>query len=320
MNAPAISVIIPTWNQSTLLRACLETLAAQTFRDFEVIVVDDGSTEDIAAATAGFGAVLLRLEENGGFARAVNHGIAAARGHALFLLNNDMTLDPACLAHLHATARETGAAMVAPVVCWRDQPGVVYSAGDHIGPGGRPESHGFRVALAEFLEPRVIFGVSAGAGLFDRRIFDTVGALDPAFIAYFEDSDLCFRARLAGFSAALASEARAWHVGSASIAGRTWWRSRQCCRNHALLVLKNMPAGLLLRHAPVILRERLHQWHCCFSAARAEGGAAWALRIMAGTWLEIVAALPHTLRERRRIQRLRILPDREVARLLQPGP
>ena len=315
MSAPELSVIIPTWNHSPLLRECLDSLRAQTFDGFEVLVVDDGSTEDIARVCTEFSATCLRSEQNLGFARAVNRGIAAARGNYLFLLNNDMTLAPDALAQLHATARATGAGMVAPLVCWRDQPGMIYSAGDCIRANGRPESIGFRKPLAGFAMPERIFGVSAGAGLYDRRLFDTVGYLDPRFVAYFEDADLCFRARLAGFTAALAPEARAWHVGSASIAGRTWWRAKQCCRNHALLVVKNMPTRLLLTHLPEILRERAHQWRCCFSAARADSGALWALGVVASTWLALIAALPHALHERRRIQKSRRLGNSDLVRL-----
>jgi len=162
-----------------------------------------------------------------------------------------------------------------------------------------------------------VFGVSAGAGLFRRDLFAKIGLLDERFHAYFEDSDLCFRARLAGFRARLVPEAVACHIGSASIEGRTWWRARQCFRNHALLVAKNMPGRLLLRHGAAILKERGHQAGRLFSAARCEFGAIRACGIVVATCLSAWMAMPAMLAARRRIQRTRVLPDAAVDALLR---
>jgi len=143
-----------------------------------------------------------------------------------------------------------------------------------------------------------------------------VGLLDERFIAYFEDSDLSFRARLAGFKAEFVPGAVAYHVGSASIAGRTWWRTRQCYRNHVLVALKNMPASLLIRLGPRILKEHLRGIPRLFSAARAEFGAVRATCILMQTWGSIVAQLPHALTERRRIQGMATLSAKELEDLL----
>jgi len=316
---PAISVIIPTWNRSDLVCRCLDSLSAQTFADVEWIVVDDGSTDDtVDVVTRGFPrARVVSMPDNRGFAVATNAGIRAANGAWLFLLNNDMTLEPNCLARLWA-ARDQ-ADMLAPLVLWDGDRETIYSAGDRIAPDGRPESWGFRAARGTFTPPPRVFGVSAGAGLFRREVFERVGALEESFGAYFEDADLCFRARLAGFTAAFAGDAVAYHIGSASIQGRTWWRSVQCYRNHGLLVIRNMPASLLLRHGPAILRERIHQFGRAFSAVRTELGAARALVRCLGAWLSLCARLPRAIACRRRIQGMRVLPIADLRVLLEEG-
>jgi GT2 family glycosyltransferase len=291
-----ISIVIPTWNGCALMCDCLRSLRDQTFQDFEVIVVDDGSTdgtvmkleEDCPEAQC------VSLTQNRGFAVATNTGIRRATGTWVFLLNNDMTLEPECLARLMAGATDD-VSMVAPLVLWRDEREVVYSAGDLMRTSGRPESHGFRVARADLKVPEEIFGVSAGAGLFRKGLFDEIGLLDESFAAYFEDSDLCFRARLAGHNAALAVDAVAYHIGSASIAGRTWWRTRQCFQNHGLLVIKNMPLALVLRHGPAIAGERFHQAGRLFSAARAEKGTLWACWIFACSVARLKLRIPRAL-------------------------
>ncbi len=314
-----VSIVIPTWNGRDLLLACLDSLAEQTFRDFETVVIDDGSTDDtVGAINERFPDVLLvSLGTNRGFCRAVNAGIKHATAELIVLLNNDITVAPDFLANLVRAADSSGAAMFAPLILWRDEPETIYSAGDAQRTTGRPESIGFRQALNAFEFPEEIFGVCAGAAMYRRELFESVGVLDPAYDIYFSDSDLSFRARLAGFHARFVRDAVAWHVGSASLFGKPLKRTRQCCVNHALLVLKNMPFRLLLRHAPEIAMERLHQVRRVFSAARTEYGAFRAATDVVRTLASILPLLPHVFRERRRIQRSRKLDIEALDGLLK---
>lgn len=318
---PAISVVIPTWNGRALLATCLASLAGQTFRDWEIIVVDDGSTDDtrtfLAAEYPDVRVVVL--EKNKGFAVAVNAGIREARGAWVFLLNNDVTLAEDCLERLAAAGESGRYAMLTPLVLWTEDPALVYSAGDRVGVHGRPESIGYMTGRADVDGRETPFGVSGGYGLFRRDLFENVGALDPAFVAYFEDSDLCFRARWAGYDAALVPEALAWHVGSASIRDRTWWRTRQCYRNHALLVLKNYTLTLVWWNRAALLRERCHQGTRLFQVARAESGAAWALGVMAVAWLDLVVHVPGALVGRWRTMKRRTRSSAAMQTLLKRG-
>ena len=316
---PRVSIIIPTWNRKDLALTCLDSVQGQTFRSWEAIVVDDGSADGTAEAVAREhpDAQVVRLEKNSGFCAAANAGIARAGAELMLLLNNDMTLEPGFLNRLITAADKSDAALFAPLVLFRDEPEFVYSAGDRLLANGRPESVGFRCRRVQFQFPPEIFGVSAGAGLYRREVFDAVGALDERFIAYFEDSDLSFRARLAGYRAEFVEDAVAYHIGSASIANRQWWRARQCYRNHALLVVKNMPAALLLRHARAILTERVHQLRQVVSSARCEFGLIKALGVAFGAWLSMLAALPHALRERRRIQRMVRVDANDLEQLMR---
>lgn len=315
----AISVIIPTWNQRALLAECLDSLMSQTRPAAEIIVVDDGSTDDTReyVATHYETVRLIVLERNRGFAAAVNAGIHAATGSYLVLLNNDMTLEPDFLEHLAARA-DAGSDLVAPLILWKDSPELIYSAGDRQRSDGRPEAIGFRAPRDSFVLPDTIFGVSAGAALYRREVFDRIGLLDERFVAYFEDSDLNFRARLAGFHAALEPKAVAYHVGSASLAGKTWWRSRQCCCNHVFLVLKNMPGRLMARNFFAIKREQRHQVAMAFRSARAEFGALTAVRIILGIYADWCRLLLPMLIARRHIQRTRTIADHDLARMLTP--
>src|SRR5262245_26232935 len=115
-----------------LLAECAASLAAQTYRDFEIVVVDNGSTdESLVAARAALGdATLVRLGDNSGFARANKLGIERARGELILTLNNDARLDPRCVAALVAAAdRHPEAGMLAPRVLMSTDPTRIDSAG-----------------------------------------------------------------------------------------------------------------------------------------------------------------------------------------------
>lgn len=314
-----LSIVIPTWNGRALLVDCLASIREQSRPADEIIVVDDGSTDDTATFLADDhpDVRIVRLDVNSGFCVAANAGIRAATGDLILLLNNDMTLARDCLELLCAAAASRDAALFAPLVLFRDDPGIVYSAGDRQRVNGRPESIGFRCRRDALEMPRSIFGVSAGAGLYRREVFDRVGLLEERFVAYFEDSDLNLRARLAGFDAMLVPDALAWHVGSASLGGKTWWRSRQCWRNHALLIIRDYPASTFVRHAGAILAERIHQTRRLLSSARTEFGMVGALGVLFGSCVSLWAAMPHALAMRMRIQSTRRISPRDLEALME---
>ncbi|MDZ4861566.1 MAG: glycosyltransferase family 2 protein [Candidatus Hydrogenedentes bacterium] len=318
MSELSLTVVVPTWNKVGLLAACLHSLELQSCPPDAIIVVDDRSTEDVQGRiAAAFPRVrVIRLEVNSGFCRAVNTGMRATSGSHVLLLNNDMTLERDCIERLMYAAERSPATLLTPLVLFESQRDVIYSAGDRVRVDGRPESIGHRVSRDVFTLPSRIFGVTGGAALIPREVFDHIGLFDERFIAYFEDADFCMRARLAGFDAALVPDAIAYHVGSASLGGKTWWRSRQCFRNHALLVAKNFPRQVLLRNGAAILRECFHQARMLVSSARSEFGMLRALGIMAGTIGDMLALVPHAARERARIQRTRLISPERVAELL----
>lgn len=304
-----MTVVIPTYSRTDLLEECLESLSKQTFKDFDVIVVDDGSERGVPEAVLRSvpKTIVIRRERNGGFARAINTGIRTANSPLILVLNDDMTLAPGCLERLRLKLIESGAAIAGPLVLFREELNIVYSFGDRIRKSGRPESIGFRCVLTRLEYDEKPFGVSAGAALIRREVFDSIGLFDERFGAYFEDADLCFRARAGEFGVAVVREAVAYHVGGASIEGRGWWRARQCCRNHLLLVVKNYPMPLLMRYARKIAREHAHQCGRVVSSARTEFGLLGALTMLLSTWASILAAIPHALIARRAIQRARTL-------------
>lgn len=316
--AEVLTIIIPTFNHCDLLGECLASLETQSGAAIKVLVVDDASEEDVEGyVNEQFAGVeVFRRAVNGGFAAAVNSGLQKVDTSHVMLLNNDMTLEPDCIETLMRAMNERKLDMIAPLVVWKDDLDTVYSAGDFVRVNGRPESYGFREPRDTFVAPKEIFGVSAGAAIYRKETFDKVGLFDETFVAYFEDVDWCFRARLMGFSAGVAMDAVARHVGSASQEGATWWRSRQCFRNHAILVTKNFPFRLMMKYLVALKLESFHQSYRVVSTARTEFGLLKALGVLGAAVLEWFSLLPYAWWQHRKIQRTRTISVAEVDRML----
>ncbi len=313
---PTVAVVIPHWNGQRFLAGCFDSLRRQRFRDFEVVLVDNGSRDDSVEFTAAHypEVRIVRLPENRGFAGAVNRGIEATRGRYLALLNNDTETDPDWLGELVRTMEgDPLAAAVASKIREHDasRRNRLYSVGDAMTPDGCPH----RIGAGEVDEgqrdaAREVFAACAGAALYRRRVFEEIGLLDEAFFAYLEDGDWAFRARLAGYRCVVAPTAVVYHVGSATAGAGSPLVFRLGTRNRVRLVLKNYPTSWLIRHAPAILA----------SHARLVGASVTLGRLgpVLHGYREALLLLPDTLRERRRVQQLRRAPEAALREALSP--
>ena len=269
LTAPRVSVIIPSYNGAALLPACLDALRAQTFRDFEILVVDDHSHDStVDVLRQDYPEVrLLRLRRNRRFVGAVNTGLHAARGTLLALLNNDTAADPGWLAALvDALDRYPWAAFAASKLVLFDQPDHFHSAGDYYGRDGVPGSRGvWQADTGQYDRPVEVFGACAGAAIYRRAMLaDLAGGdpaaplppvFDPQLIMYCEDVDLNLRARLHGYRCVYVPRARVRHHLSASGGGVL--ASYYCGRNFLYLLAKAVPGATLRRQAPTIAAAQL---------------------------------------------------------------
>ncbi|MBA3534807.1 MAG: glycosyltransferase family 2 protein [Ardenticatenales bacterium] len=296
MASPLVSVVIPTWNGKHHLELCLPSLAAQAYRPFEIIVVDNGSEDGSVEWLAREWPTVrvLAQPENRGFAPSVNAGIAVSRGELIVLLNNDTEAEPDWLSQLVDVAqRHPDAGMVASKLkLWSDR-SRLHSAGDYYTVGGRPGNRGvWEVDDGRWGEEEWIFAPCAGAALYRRSLFDAIGGMDERFGSYLEDVDLAWRANLAGFRCRFAPRAIVYHRVSATGGGPL--ASYFNGRNWLYVLVKNVPAPILQRHWPLILRE---QWQVTWEALRHWRGDAARARLRGQ--LAGVVALPKLLRWRR---------------------
>jgi GT2 family glycosyltransferase len=313
--APRVSVVIPSWNGREQLGGVLESLQAQDFDDFETIVVDNGSVD----GSVGFLAEqwpqvrVLALQENRGFAGAVNEGIAASAGEYVALLNNDVELAPGWLeATTEALDREPSAASVASKLLEWSRRNVLDGAGDQVGWDGYCVRRGKgQRDRGQYDGSPWVLSACAAAALYRRRALDEVGPFDERFFAYIEDVDWGLRAQIAGWNCFYEHNAVAYHVGGESSSRIEGFELFQCHRNILLMMVKDFPAPALLALAPWAMARRLGSLVRAF--ARGEGA------LLLRAWKAAGSELPAALEARRRIQAGRKRDGAELLRLMRPA-
>jgi len=304
-----LTVAIPTYNGRELLEVVLPSLAAQNFRDFDVVVVDDGSTDATADwLAAQWPDVEVVVQENQGVTAALNSCLrAGAHSELVALFNSDVELDPDCLGELVDALREhPEAGSASPKLLDYERRDVIDGAGDVLkwaGHGHR-RGHGER-DRGQYDRPQAIFGPCAGAAVYRRSAIEVVGDFDADFHAFFEDVDWALRAQLAGLQCRYVPTAVVYHMGSATLgAGLTDFTRYQLWRNAVWLFAKGMPASLLARHAHQLAAGQLVNLAV---AARDRKLGIW-LR----AWRDALVGMPRMVARRRRIQRERRVTPREL--------
>ncbi len=245
---PLACVVILNWNGRDYLRDCMRSAFAQTYSRFRIIVVDNASPDRSAEIVRDEfpEATLVALPQNLHFARGTNAGVEAALKDPecmyIVTLNNDTRVDPEWLAELARSARDEHVGTVASKLLFMDRPKVINSAGIHATRDGAGVDRGWHQAdEGQFDENVEVFGASAGAALYRRRAFETVGLFDGDFVAYYEDLDLAWRVRLAGWEARFAPRSIVYHKYSASSSLRAVWKTYQGERNRIWNLVQNYP-------------------------------------------------------------------------------
>lgn len=301
------SVIVLNWNGRPHLELCLPALVAQTFQDFETIVVDNASSRDdsLDFVRSRFPSVrLVALETNLGFSGGNLAGVAVARGEFIVLLNNDTRPEPDWLEQLVACAEaqpEVGI-VAAHLTDWDG----VFT--DSAGDGCYVSGHGFKRhtgrPAAEAPASGPCFGACGGAALYRRTMVEHAGFLDADFFLNYEDTDLSLRVRMLGGQCWFCREAVVRHRVSASQGECSPWNVFYGARNHVWVCAKNLPFWLLLKYSPVTVVTLVYMgWY----AAR-RGRARDFLRGFAHG----IGGLREQLRKRRELQSKWRLSSREL--------
>jgi GT2 family glycosyltransferase len=310
---PFFSVVIPTYNGESYVLALLQALRRQSFKDFEIILVDDASTDNtVSRVEKGFPEVRVIVNrQNGGFAASCNTGASAATGRILVLLNNDTEPDERWLEKLAlAVVANPQAASFASKILLFDRRDTLHTAGDLMGRDGIARNRGvWETDQGQFDRSAQIFSACGGAAAYRREVWQALGGYDEEFWMYLEDVDFGFRSRLAGWDAVLAPDAKVYHHLSATGGGTL--ASYFVGRNSIRVIAKNLPLGLFWRNLPSILAAQAR-----VSADAVENIRGAAARARLRGQLAGLLSLPRLLPQRKTIQQRRVIEDAALERLL----
>lgn len=248
MSVAKVSVVVVNFNGRHLLAACLNSLRAQTYPDFEVILVDNGSSDgSLDYVQRAFPQVrIIANATNVGFAAGCNQAVAADQSEFIVMLNNDTMVEPTWLEELvRAVQADDRLGMAASKMLFADRPNMINSAGICIDRaciawdrfGGLDDSWPDSNRATE------IFGPCAGAALYRRSMLEDVGLFDEQFFMYLEDVDLAWRSQSRGWRCIYVPSARLYHKHSGTAVEGSAQKQFLLSRNKVWLVAKNLHSG-----------------------------------------------------------------------------
>jgi GT2 family glycosyltransferase len=320
----AVSVVIPTLAADSALLECLASLHAQTYGDFEVIVVDNSGR----GATRALGVPAMprvRVIENTvnvGFGTAINQGWKASATPFIATLNDDAQAEPGWLAAMvQAAEKDSEIGLIACQVRLAED--ALDSAGMLISSDGSSKQRGHGRPPADFAREEDVLMPSGSAALYRREMLEDTGGFADEFFLYCEDTDLGLRARRRGWRCRYVPSAVVLHGYSKSAGRASALKALLVERNRLYLIVRNFPARLLLT-APFCSAIR-YLWHVIYMLkgqgkaaefARTGGsGGSLPLMVLKAHW-QMLRRLPQLLRERRAIRERSYLNDRQFGRLL----
>ena len=252
--SPLFSVMIVNYNGGDYLQNCISSLAQQTFRDFEVICIDNASSDgsvDVLDTEGVPNFTLSRQSENLGFARGNNVAATQARGRWLALLNPDAIADPYWLQKIfEASERHTACRVFACGQIKLDDPNMLDGAGDAYLIFGVPWRGGFELPASELPKEGMCFSPCGASAIYERNLYLEFKGFDERFFCYCEDVDLGYRMQLSGEQCIFLPDALIQHKGSGTSGRYSYFTTFHGNRNRTWTYLKNTPLLLLVLTLP----------------------------------------------------------------------
>lgn len=327
----SVAVIVVNQNRIDLLRACLTSLTRQTLIGFQVVLVDNGSTDGSAEMAEAefsrnprFRLLIIRNPENRGFCTANNQGINASNTEYVALLNNDAEAEPGwleALAGAFAHGDDVGMA-ASKILVWEDPRRIdkaghlIYLDGQNRGRGSGELDRGQYDRIEETLWP------DGCAAMYRRTMLKEIGGFDEDLFAYADDAELGLRGRIAGWRCLYVPEAVVRHHRGATLGVLSTRRLELIERNRVLLAAKLFPWSLLWLNG-VFYGARLTAGLLAVASNQGElrhlpgwrGRLRVAMALLRGD-LAALRLLPRFLRKRRTLKPFRRLSPTELRTLL----
>jgi GT2 family glycosyltransferase len=309
---PAVSIIIVNWNGKNFLASCLDGLKQQTYRDFSIILVDNGSNDgSLELVQKNYPEVqIIALSENLGFAVANNIALKKVLTEYVALLNNDAVPHPEWLEYLMKAHQENPeAGFAASKMLFYHNPKIIDRAGDVYTTAATALLRGRGKPSETYNNQEWVFGACAGAALYRTRMLEDIGLFDEDFFLLYEDVDLSFRAQLRGYKCLYVPEAIVYHMASSSIGDDSPISVYYSHRNLEWVYVHNIPASLIKRTiVPHIVYDIAAFF---FFVAKGRGGP-----FIKAKW-HALKGLNRALKKRYRIQNNRKVIDEYIWNLFE---
>ena len=252
-----VSVIIPNYNGMQYVKRCLDSLMEQTLKDWEILFIDNGSADGSRELVEKEYPLVrvIALPENLGFCGAVNIGIHAATAPYVVLLNNDTEAEPEFLQELYDGIRRkprafSGGAMMLQFHN-REK---IDDAGNFYNALGWAFALGKGKPAADYNKERKIFSACGGAAIYRKDLLEELGYFDEEHFAYLEDTDIGYRAQIAGYENWYFPKAKVYPVGSGTSGSRyNQFKIRYSSRNNIYMIYKNMPILQIVLNMPLLV-------------------------------------------------------------------
>ena len=298
-----VVVVIPNWNGAAELPASIESILAQSYEEFLLAIVDNGSTDESRQIIERYAAKDKRIRgiyraKNYGFTGGVNPGFEFAIAQKVAYsapFNNDAIADKDWLLHLVAFLDKNPGYGIATCKLLHADGKTFDSTGDQYSIWGLPYPRGRNEPASDKYDSQVeLFGASGGASLYRVKMLEEIGLFDQDYFAYYEDIDLSFRAQLAGWKVAYVPAAKVFHEQGTTSAKMKDFTVYQSFKNFPQVVVKNIPKGVL----GTVLPRFLLSYGAFFVSGIRRGKLIPALKGI-GSFLRM---LPRKLAQRREIQ------------------
>ncbi|MFC2025811.1 glycosyltransferase family 2 protein [Chloroflexota bacterium] len=213
---PLVSVVLVSYNSQPWLKICLPSLSKQNYTPYEIILVDNGSTDDsVQWVSKNFPAVkLVTLEKTRPLSKAINCGVTEAKGEFYLLLNPDLKLSPDAIANMVSSINgDQNIAAVAPKLKLMWAPAFLNGLGNFVGSISWGTDIGLgHLDLGQFENWTEVPSACFAATLISASVWNAVGPVDEGFPLYYEDSEWCYRARQQGYTIRAAPDAVIYHA------------------------------------------------------------------------------------------------------------
>jgi GT2 family glycosyltransferase len=324
--SPLISVVVLNWNGYQVVDQCLKSLHDQTYRNLEIILVDNASTDgSVELIRNRFPDVKLIVNErNLGFGGGNNVGISASTGRYIMILNNDTRLDSKCVEELkRCIDKDERYGACASKILLEFEDNLIDAAGIVVCPDGLSIGRGRLEKGDRYDEVSEVFFASDCACLYRREMLEDIGLYDEDFFAYADETDMGWRARLAGWKCVYNPRAVVYHFHSASSGAYSPLKAFLVERNRIWVAVKNFPIPLLIYGQFYTFWRYFLQAYAAFVGKGAAGrftsefSKIALVKILIRVYLSSWASLPLMLKKRRTIQKRKRIKNREIYRLIK---